>query len=81
MSNFKNIVNRTKYIVGDEVTIHDRGMKTNSFHGEITGVEPSSDKPVYNVRVQMRDRDDKLTGAFKNINFLEHQLTRKVKSV
>ncbi len=70
-----------RYKVGDKVVVSDRGMKTNSFDGKVTGIEPNTDKPVYNVQVEMKDKNDKLTGQFRNINFLEHQLTRKVESV
>ena len=81
MSDFVNIVNRTKYKVGDKVIVSDRGMKTNSFNGEVTGIEPNTDVPVYNVLIEMKDKNDKLTGKFRNINFLENQLTKEVKSV
>lgn len=70
-----------KYKVGDRVVVHDRGMKTNSFSGKITGVEPNTDRDVYNVLVEMRDKNNKLTGQKRNINLLEGQLTKEVKSV
>ena len=70
-----------KYEVGDSVIINDRGMKTNSFKGEVLGIEPYTDVPVYNVKVEMKDKHDKLTGKFRIINFLEHQLTKEPTSV
>lgn len=70
-----------KYEIGDKVIVHDRGMKTNSFKGKVIGIEPNSDASVYNVEVEMRDKDDKITGNFRIINFLEHQLTKEPTSV
>ncbi len=70
-----------KYKIGDKVTVHDRVMKTNSFDGEVLGIEPNTDRPVYNVRVVMRDKNDKVTGKIRNINFLEHQLAKAIKDV
>ena len=67
-----------KYSIGDRVTVNDRGMKTNSFNGEVIGLEPHSDVPVYNVKVEMKDKHDKLTGKFRTINFLGHQLSKAV---
>ena len=67
-----------KYEIGDNVVVNDRGMKTNSFKGEVIGIEPNTDVPVYNVSVEMRDKEDKLTGKTRMINFLEHQLTKAV---
>ena len=68
-----------KYKVGDRVTVNDRGMKTNGFNGEVVGIEPNS--KVYNVLIELKDKNDKLTGTTKVTNFLVNQLTKEVKSV
>ena len=70
-----------KFEIGDKVVVNDRGMKTNSFNGEVTGIESNTDRPVYNVLVNMKDKHDKLTGVSRNINFLEHQLAKAIKDV
>ncbi len=70
-----------KYKIGDKVKVSDRGMKTNSFDGEVIGIEPNTDARVYNVMVIMKDKNDKLTGHSRLINFLENQLTRKIEDV
>lgn len=67
-----------KYEVGEDVIVRDRSMKTNSFKGVVTGIEPNTDVAVYNVLVEMRDKDDELTGKFRSINFLEHQITKYI---
>ena len=66
----------SKFQIGDSVIISDRGMKTNSFKGIITGIEPTTDRPVYNVLVEMRNNKDQITGVNRNVNFLEHQLAK-----
>jgi len=71
----------SKFKVGDEIVVHDRKMKIHTFGGKITGIEPMSDMPIYNVQVVMRNVDNKKTGVIRNVNLLENQLTRKVEDV
>ena len=71
----------SKYKVGDKVVVHDRGMKTNNFRGIVTGIEPNTNAAIYNVLVEMRDINNKITGVKRNVNFLERQLTKEVESV
>lgn len=70
-----------KYSIGDRVTVNDRGMKSNNFNGEVVGIEPNTDVEVYNILVELKDKNDKLTGKSRVINFLGHQLTKEIKSV
>lgn len=66
----------SKFKIGENVIVSDRGMKINSFKGTITGIEPNTENPVYNVLVEMRNKDNKSTGVIKNVNLLEHQLIK-----
>jgi len=65
-----------EFEIGDSVTVTDRGMKTNGFSGKIIGLEPNTDAKVYNVEIQMRDKEFKETKEKKIFNYLERQLTK-----
>ena len=67
--------------LGSRVTISDRGLKTNSMNGTIVGIEPNTDKPVYNVNLELHDKNGKLTGTTRIANFLEDQITKEVEIV
>ena len=75
----------TKFKIGDRVTVQDRQMKTHTFNGEVTGIESNTDNPVYNVLIELmilqKDGSLKSAGKTRNINFLESQITKEVKSV
>ena len=66
-----------KYKVGDSVVVHDRKMKVNSFNGKITGIEPNTDSVVYNVLIELRDKDDKRTGSFKKRKSVRESTNKK----
>ena len=54
--------------VGDRITVHDRKMKTHTFSGEITSIEETlENKKIYNVLIEMRNIEGKLTKVKKNI--------------
>ena len=71
----------SKFKIEDRVTVNDRKMKVNDCNGKVIGIEPNTDKPVYNVLVELKDKDGKATGKSRMINFLETQITKEIESV
>ena len=68
----------SKFKIGDKVKVHDRKMKVHTFSGEITGIEPNTETPVYNVLIKLKDKNNKLTGQIKNVNLLENQIAKEI---
>lgn len=68
---------KAKLKVGDKVKVYDRSMKTHGLDGKITGIEKGTDSPVYNVLIELVNKENKKTGRVKNINLLESQITKE----